>query len=207
MPTDIKFPVLEHHPLKIVISGLSGAGKDTVVKLLRKRGIPFHFVVTTTSREKREGEVEGQDYFFVPEAEFKRMEAADELLECSTVYGENKGVSRAAIRKALESGQDMVLRLDVQGAGKMKEEFGNVIMIFITVESGDELERRLVRRESESAEQLAVRIEKAREELNRLGEFDYVVVNSENDMEKTVDHIQAIIEAEHLRNPKHKADC
>lgn len=206
MPSNIKFPQLERKPLKIVISGLSGAGKDTVVNALRARGIPFFFVVTTTSREKREGEVEGRDYFFISKTEFERMIAADELLEYSVVYDDYKGIPREQVRKALESGQDMVMRLDVQGAEKVKKALGDVLMIFITVESGEELERRLRRRESEPADKQALRIATARHELSRLGEFDYVVVNLENDIEKTVDQIQAILEAEHLRNPEHRAD-
>jgi guanylate kinase len=172
---------------------------------MQERGLPFHFVVTATTRLKRPGETHGKDYWFVSKEEFARMIEANELLEHAVVYGDYKGIPRKEVQKALESGKDVVMRLDVQGAETVHKEMGDALMIFITVESGDELERRLRRRQSETPEELALRIAMARKELKRVDEFDYVVVNREHELDKTVDTIRAIIDAEHHRvNHHHK---
>ncbi len=206
MAPDSEFDLLDKKPLTIVISGPSGAGKDTVVRLMKERGLPFHFVVTATTRPKREEEVEGRDYFFVSKDEFARMIENDELLEYAVVYGDYKGIPRRQVLEALKSGKDLIMRLDVQGAETVKKELGDVTMIFITTRNGEELERRLRKRESETAEELALRIATARQELKRVDKFDYVVYNSDDRLDEAADAIQAIIEAEHHKVQKHKVE-
>jgi guanylate kinase len=171
---------------------------------MQQRGLDFHFVVTATTRPKREDEVEGRDYFFVSKEEFARMIEDDELLEYAVVYDDYKGVPREQVQKALESGKDVVMRVDVQGAETAKKKMGDVLMIFITAENGAELERRLRKRESETPEELALRIATARKELKRVDEFDYVVLNPDDQLEKTADIIQAIITAAHHKTPGRK---
>ncbi|HEY6074094.1 MAG TPA: guanylate kinase [Anaerolineales bacterium] len=205
MTSKDEFELPDDKQLIIVISGLSGAGKDSVVEAMVRKGLLFRFVVTATSREKREDEVDGRDYYFISKEEFERMIEADELLEHATVYGEYKGVPRKELERALASGEDVVLRLDVQGAATVKQEMRNALLIFITVESEEDLRQRLRKRHTETAEELEKRIAKAREEVKCIDTFDYVVVNREDELDQSVDIIQAIIKAEHHRVQPGKA--
>ena len=189
----------ESYPLLVVISGPSGVGKDAVRKRMQERGCPFHFVVTATDRPQRPGEVHGKDYFFVSTAEFDRMLAEDELLEHTMVYGQHKGVPKAHVRQALASGQDVLMRVDVQGAATIRRLVPDAVLIFLMPSSEEELVHRLRRRRTESPEALQMRIALAREELKWLPEFDYVVVNRESRLDDTVDQIMAIITAEKCR--------
>jgi len=188
------------HPLLIVITGLSGAGKDSVVKRLKKRGRPFYFVVTVTDRPRRPREVEGRDYFFVTTARFEEMIARDEFLENAVVYGQNKGVLKEHARQAIASGQDVVMRLDVQGAATVKGHVPAAVTIFLTAESEEELIRRVRERGAISDEQLEKRRKTVCEELARIPESDYVVVNRHDRLRVTVDEVEAIIGAEHCRS-------
>ena len=186
-------------PLLIVISGPSGVGKDTVVSRMQERGIPFHFVVTATSRLPRPGEVHGEDYFFVSEAEFETMITEDELLEHAVVYGQYKGVPKQQVREAMASGKDVVMRLDVQGAATVRAIAPDAVLIFLSASSEAELFDRLRRRKMDTEEQVRRRMEAAREEMRRLPTFDYVVINHESHVDQAVDDILRIITAEHLR--------
>ena len=193
------FELRKPEPLLIVISGPSGVGKDSVVQRMMERGMPFHFVVTATAREKREAEVHGKDYWFLSKDEFARMIEHNELIEYAIVYGDYKGIPKAQVREALESGKDVVMRLDVQGAETVRKLAPEALLIFITCESEDELERRLRERKTETADSLSLRIATARKELQRIEAFDYVIVNHDFHLDDTVNKVRSIIEAEHLK--------
>lgn len=186
-------------PLLVVISGPSGVGKDVTIKCMQDRSVPFHFVVTATTRPQRPGEVNGVDYYFMSQVEFERMIADGELLEHALVYGQYKGIPKAGVRAALASGQDVILRIDVQGAATISKMVPQAITIFLTAESEDELIERLRRRHTENEAQLERRIETARAELQRAREFDYRVENRECALESTVDTVLAIMQAEKCR--------
>jgi guanylate kinase len=188
-----------HQPLLIVISGTAGAGKDSLIQRMKERGCPFHFVVTATDRAPRPGEVHGLDYFFTSTEEFTRMIEKGELLEHAVVYGQHKGVPRRQVQEAMASGKDVVMRVDVQGVATIRELAPEIISIFLTASSEEELKRRLRARGSDSPEQLQKRIVTAREEMKRLPEFDYVVVNHDGALDRAVDDVLAIIQAEHCR--------
>src|ERR687891_722584 len=190
-----------HHPqpLLIVISGPSGVGKDTVMQRMKERGLPFHFVVTATTRPRRANEEHGRDYLFISNEEFARMIDEDELIEHAIVYGDYKGIPKQQVREALASGKDVMMRIDVQGAETVRKMAPAALMIFITTESEQELVQRLETRKTETADSLAIRIATARKELKRVDAFDYVVVNHEFQLDETVDIIRAIIDAEHHR--------
>jgi guanylate kinase len=190
-----------HHPqpLLIVISGPSGAGKDTVMQRMKERGLPFHFVVTATTRPKRANEVHGRDYWFVSKEEFARMINEDELIEHAIVYGDYKGIPKQQVREALASGMDVIMRIDVQGAETVRRMAPEALMIFLTTNNEDELVHRLETRKTETVDSLAIRIATARKELKRLDAFDYVIVNHDFRLDETVDVIRAIINAEHHR--------
>jgi guanylate kinase len=200
---DSEFNVHHPQPLLIVISGPSGAGKDTVMQRMQERGLPFHFVVTATTRPKRENEIPGQDYFFVTKDEFARMIDEDELIEHAIVYGDYKGIPKQQVREALASGKDVVMRVDVQGAESVRKMAPEALLIFITTDSEEELVHRLETRKTETADSLAIRIATARKELKRVEAFDYVIVNRDFQLDITVDAIRSIISAEHHRvNPR-----
>ncbi len=189
----------QRQPLMVVISGPSGVGKDTVVDRMKQRGLPFHFVVTATTRPQRENEVEGVDYFFLSQDEFERMIRAGEFIEHALVYGEHKGIPREQARQALASGMDVVLRVDVQGAKTIRQLYPEALLIYLVTGSEDELVERLKRRRTESEEKLQLRVQTAREEFGYLHLFDYWVINPEDRVEQAVDTILAIIQAEHHR--------
>jgi len=170
---------------------------------MKERGLPFHFVVTATTRPKRVNEVHGRDYWFVTKDEFARMIDEDELIEHAIVYGDYKGIPKQQVREALASGMDVVMRIDVQGAETVRKMAPEALMIFITTKNEGELVHRLETRKTETADSLAIRIATARKELNRVQAFDYLIVNRDFHLDETVDIIRAVIDAEHHRvNPR-----
>jgi guanylate kinase len=170
---------------------------------MKRRGLPFHFVVTATTRPARPNEVNGKDYFFVSKEEFARMIENDELFEYAIVYKDYKGNSKKQVRDALASGQDVIMRLDVQGAATVRKLAPEAVMVFLTTQSERELVERLKSRKTDAAEDLSLRIATAQQELKRAAEFDYVIINSDGCLEETVDTVVAIIRAEHHRvNPR-----
>ena len=187
-------------PLLIVISGPSGVGKDAVLRRMKERGLPFHFVVTATTRERRPNEVEGKDYVFVSRPDFDRMVERGEMLEHALVYNDQKGIPRQQVAQALASGRDAVLRVDVQGAATIRGLTPEALLIYLLAGSEEELERRLRARRTESPEDLALRLQTARQEGERIELFDYAVVNRDLALDGTVDTILAIIHAEHHRS-------
>jgi len=195
---------VQHPPLLIVISGPSGVGKDSVLQRMKERHLPFHFVVTATNRPPRPNEVDGVDYIFVSDEEFKRMIAEDELFEHALVYNDLKGIPKAQVRHALESGMDVVMRVDVQGAATIRKLAPEAILIFLTTDTEEELVNRLKSRRTDTPEQLKIRIETARKEYKRIKEFDYEVVNRDFELDHTVDAILGIIQAEHHRTEPRK---
>jgi len=199
-----KFREQSQDPLLIVISGPSGVGKDSVIERMKERGLPFHFVVTTTSRARRPEEAEGKDYFFVSKEEFEGMIERNELFEHALVYDQYKGIPKQRVQVALASGKDVVMRLDVQGAETVRSRMPEALLIFISTTDEEELIKRLKSRQTESPESLALRIETAREEFNRLHLFDYYVINADGELDAAVDTIEAIIRAEHHRTDPRK---
>jgi len=192
-----KLPVNE--PLLIVISGPSGVGKDSVIQEMKMRELPFYFVITATTRPPRPEERHGVDYFFVSKDEFAEMIEQNELIEFAYVYNDYKGIPKSQVREALDSGKDVIMRIDVQGAATIRELCPEAVLIFLTTRDEDELAVRLRSRKSEDQEGLKLRIATARQELKRIDEFDYVVVNPDDRLEDAVDTIMAIITAEHHR--------
>jgi guanylate kinase len=197
--SDQDFKIIEPEPLLIVLSGPSGVGKDSVLLRMKECGLPFHFVVTATTRPKRPTEINGQDYFFVSSDEFARMIEADELLEYAIVYNDYKGIPKQQVRDALASGKDVIMRIDVQGAATIRKLVPDAVLIFLTTESEEAMVQRLLARQTETHEGLKLRIATARQELKRAAEFDYAVINRQSHLDETVNDIHAIITAEHHR--------
>jgi guanylate kinase len=202
----LSFDLYHPQPLVVVISGPSGVGKDAVLRELKMRDLPLHFVVTMTSRAPRDGEEDGVDYFFVNRGKFEELIAQDEFLEYALVYNDLKGIPKPQIRDALASNKDVILRVDVQGAQTLRNLCPGAILIFLIPTNEKEWFDRLRNRRTETAESLALRLKTAATELEHLSDFDYVVVNTQDHLEATVDTIVAIIEAEHHRVHPRKVD-
>ena len=192
------FELIHPQPLLVVISGPSGIGKDSVLKEMKRRKLPLHFVVTATSREPRPEEVHGKDYFFFSREEFEERIRKGEFIEHARVYNDLKGIPRWQIEDALKSGKDVLLRLDVQGAETIRKLYPEALLIFLIPRSYDEWYERLVKRNTESPQDLQTRIEISLKEVEKIGIFDYLVINAENLLCQAVDDIVAIIRAEHL---------
>lgn len=186
-------------PVLVVLSGPSGVGKDSIIQGLKQTNYPFYFVITATTRPKRSTEIDGVDYHFVTVGEFAEMIEDEDLLEYAVVYGDYKGIPKKHVREALASGQDVIMRIDVQGAATIRSLVPNAVTVFLTAESEDELVRRLRLRKTEEADQLKMRIVTARRELRRFTEFDYIVINREEQLEEAVKEVLSIIRAEKSR--------
>ena len=197
--TLFKYDARHTEPLLIVISGPSGVGKDTIIQRMKERDLQFQFVITATTRTPRPNEVHGRDYFFYSPAEFTQMIEKGELLEYALVYNDYKGIPKAQVRDALASGNDVVMRLDVQGAETIRQLCSDALMIFLSPQDEDEMISRLQERKTETPDGLKVRITTAKQEMMHINSFDYVVINRELHLEETVDTIISIIIAEHHR--------
>jgi guanylate kinase len=196
-PRPIQYP--ERPPLLVVVSGPSGVGKDAALKRMRAMNYPFYFLVTNTTRPKRPEEVEGEDYHFIAEERFAEMQARDEFLERASVYGYNYGNSRREVKEALAGGQDVIMRIDVQGAATIKRLVPEAVFIFMLPPSMDKLESRLRRRRTEPEDYLRLRLHAARLEIAEVEKFDYAIVNEDDALDGTADLIYAIIRAEKYR--------
>lgn len=186
-------------PVLVVLSGPSGVGKDATIQAMQLRNTPFYFVVTATTRPRRPNEVDGVDYHFINMGEFAEMIEKGELLEYAIVYGDYKGIPKKHVRSALASGKDVIMRIDVQGAATIRKLIPSAVTIFLTAESEEELVRRLHERQTEEDDKLKMRVATARQELKRIVEFDYVVVNRDSELDDTVDRVLSIIAAEKSR--------
>ncbi len=198
MQTDSLYD-FQNPPMLVVLSGPSGVGKDALLEKLKYRGYDFAFIVTMTTRPIRANEMEGRDYNFVSKDQFAQLMMKDELLEHSIVYGDYKGIPKAQVRTAFASNKDVIMRIDVQGAAKIRSLVPNVVTIFISAESEAALIQRLTERKTENADSLKIRIATAREEMKRVSEFDYLVVNQDDCLDEAVNKVVAIIAAEHCR--------
>ena len=188
----------------MVVSGPSGVGKDAVLTRLRERRYPVHIVVTATTRAMRPTERDGVDYIFLDEATFERKVAEDGFLEWAMVYGNRYGVPKDQVSDALASGKDVIIKADVQGAETMKRLNPEAVFVFVAPPSMEELERRLRDRRSEPTVDLQRRLETARQELERLPMFDYVVVNENGAIDEAAQALEAIMRAERWRYPRRR---
>ena len=186
-------------PLLVVLSGPSGVGKDVVLARMRRLGRPFHYVVTATTRPKRAREKNGVDYHFLSRKEFQQMVDKHQFLEWANVYGNYYGVPKDEITSALSQGVDAIVKVDVQGAATIKEILPQAVFIFLTPPSMEALKKRLKMRRSESSADLALRLERAKEEIKSLPLFDYVITSHQNKLDEVVSQIDAIIAAEKRR--------
>ncbi len=190
-------------PLLIVLSGPSGAGKDAVLAKMKESGYPLEYIITVTTRPRRAKERSDVDYHFTSIEKFQEMINNEELLEWANVYGNRYGVPKQPVKQALDKGQDVIVKVDIQGAATIKKNLPQAVFIFLLPPSMEELTTRLKQRNTESPYDLATRIETAQEEIKQLSLFDYAVVNKQGKIDQAVSEIKAIITAEKCRvSPK-----
>lgn len=186
-------------PLLVVLSGPSGAGKDAVLYRMKVSGYALKYVITATTRQQRPNETNGMDYHFITVEQFQDMIKKDELLEWAEVYGNWYGIPKAQVRRSLEMGQDVIVKIDVQGAATIKKMVPNAVFIFLVPTSKDDLAMRLKQRHTESSADMALRLRAADDEMKQISRFDYVVVNHWDKIDQAVADIIGIIRAEKCR--------
>jgi len=185
--------LIEKNGVVLVLSGPSGAGKSSLINKISNDIGEYYFSISTTTRPMREGEVEGVHYHFVSEAEFKQDIKDDNFLEYALVHGNYYGTSLKPVKKALSEGKLVIFDIDVQGNMAVKNRLGDITTsVFITPPSLSELERRLVSRSTDSRDVIDGRIKMAKREIQRIAEYDFLVINDNLDIAAEVLHQIAI---------------
>ncbi|MFC1943311.1 guanylate kinase [Chloroflexota bacterium] len=190
---------LPTRPLLMVLSGPSGVGKDAVLARMKESGYSLKYITTLTTRPRRANEKNNVDYHFVSRERFQEMIENSELLEWANVYGNWYGVPKEAVKQALGKGEDIIVKVDIQGAATIKKILPQAIFIFLMPPSMDDLLIRLKQRHTESPTDLALRLKTAEEEMKQLPLFDFIVVNRWDEIDLAVSEIKAIITAEKCR--------
>jgi guanylate kinase len=186
-------------PLLIVLSGPSGVGKDAVLVRMKESDYPLNYITTLTTRSRRPNEKDGVDYHFTSAEKFRVMMENNELLEHAHVYGNWYGIPRQSVKQALDTGQDTIVRVDVQGAATIKKLLPKAVFIFLMPPSIEDLFTRLKSRRTESEKEMALRLKTAEDEIKQLPLFDYTVVNHWNEINRAIDELKSIITAEKNR--------
>ncbi len=182
--------------LLVVISGPSGAGKGTICKALLEKN-DFWISVSATTRQPRNGEMDGVNYYFLSKDEFQKKIEKKDFLEYAEVYGNYYGTPKSKVLGAIDKGRDVILEIDIQGALKVKETYPEGVFIFILPPSMEELKKRIINRKSETHESLMTRFKSAYKEINYVSKYNYAVVN--DTVEIAVEKIESIISAERCR--------
>jgi guanylate kinase len=184
----------------IVISAPSGAGKTTLCHMLIKELPSAEFSISVTSRQPRAGEVDGRDYVFVNEEDFKKRVKEGRMLEWAQVHGNYYGTSKKFVETRLNKGLYVILDIDVQGGLQVKEKFPEAILIFVLPPSMEELKNRLKNRKQDSSGEIKKRLKNSYEEMNYLSKYDYLVIN--DNLTEALKDIKAIIRADKLKYKK-----
>ncbi|OIJ09847.1 guanylate kinase [Anaerobacillus arseniciselenatis] len=186
--------------LLIVLSGPSGVGKGTVCGALRQQDTDILYSVSATTRSPREGEIDGVNYFFKTRDDFEEMIKNDKLLEWAEYVGNYYGTPVDYVEKTLSEGKDIILEIEVQGALKVRQQFPEGVFIFLMPPSLAELRSRIVNRGTESEDLINNRMTVAKDEIEMMDKYDYVVENDVVDL--AVERIKAIVVAEHCRKDR-----
>ena len=196
-----RFDGVERRGMMFVLSSPSGAGKTTLSRMLMEAMPGLRMSVSTTTRAKRPGEVEGRDYQFVDKTRFEEMVKRGELLEWATVFDNRYGTPRAPVEAALSAGQDVLFDIDWQGTQQLREKArADVVSVFILPPSAADLEKRLHSRAQDAADVIRQRMSRASHEMSHWAEYDYIVIN--HDVEAAFAEVQSILKAERLKRER-----
>ncbi|MEZ3467059.1 MAG: guanylate kinase [Schaedlerella sp.] len=183
----------------IVVSGFSGAGKGTLMKeLLKNHPGQYTLSISATTRQPRDGEEDGREYFFITTEEFEKMIAQDQLIEYARYVNNYYGTPRAYVEQKLEEGKDVILEIEIQGAMKVKKAFPETVLLFVTPPTAGELKHRLTGRGTETEEVIDSRLRRAVEEADGMDQYDYLIIN--DDLERCAKELHDIIQGEHRKN-------
>lgn len=192
--------LIKEKGILFILSGPSGVGKGTVRKALFEKDTELKYSISMTTRQKREGEQEGVDYFYRSKQEFEGMIENNKLLEYAQYVGNYYGTPRDYVEETLESGKDVFLEIEVQGALQVKKNFPAGVFIFLFPPSLEELKNRIVSRGTETEELVKNRLLAAKEEIEMMDAYDYVVVNDKIDT--AVQKVQSIVRSEHCKRER-----
>ena len=192
--------------LLFVVSGPSGAGKDTLVDALRARMPRLRYSVSATTRPPRSGEEHGEHYFFLTREDFERMRDSDGFLEFREYNGNLYGTPRDYVVRTLTEGYDLIMKPEVNGALKIKSTYPDAVLIFLVPDRFSHLRERLLARRTETNEEIALRLEIAHQEMKSIRDFDYIVINEQGRSEDAIRDLQAILQAERFRIHRYSDD-
>lgn len=191
--------MMDSKGILIVVSGFSGAGKGTLMKsLLKQYPGQYTLSISATTRQPRDGEEDGREYFFITKEEFEKMIAQEQLIEYARYVNNYYGTPRAYVEQKLEEGKDVILEIEIQGAMKVKKRFPETVLLFVATPTAGELKRRLTGRGTESEEVIESRLQRAVEEADGMDQYDYLIIN--DDLERCTKELHDIIQSEHRRS-------
>ena len=194
--------MIKRIPILFILSGPSGVGKDALLKRMQSEDFPIKYVVTTTTRNIRPGEIDGVDYLFISQKTFQIWVRQKKFLEYAEVYGNYYGVTKEQINKNLKIGLDVIVKVDVQGSFTLKNLFPDAISIFLIPGNNKELEERLKNREYKKNEDVILRLKIANQEMKHISAFDYVLMNRSGRLGNTLSNIIKIIETEKVSSSR-----
>ena len=191
--------MMDSKGILIVVSGFSGAGKGTLMKeLLKNHPGQYTLSISATTRQPRDGEEDGREYFFITTEEFEKMIAQDQLIEYARYVNNYYGTPRAYVEQKLEEGKDVILEIEIQGAMKVKKAFPKTVLLFVTPPTAGELKHRLTGRGTETEEVIDSRLRRAVEEADGMDQYDYLIIN--DDLERCAKELHDIVQGDHRKS-------
>lgn len=188
---------MKQQGILVVVSGFSGAGKGTLMKALLEKYDNYALSISATTRNPRQGEVHGREYFFLTVEEFENLIEKDQFIEHARYVSNYYGTPRAYVEEKMAEGKDVILEIEIQGALKVKEKFPETLLIFVVPPSAEELKKRLIGRGTETMEVIEQRMKRATEEAEEMDSYDYILVNDE--LDKAVEDLHNLIQSQHMQ--------
>ncbi len=194
---------MNNQGILVVVSGFSGAGKGTLIKALLEKYDNYALSISATTRQPREGEVDGREYFFVTREKFEQMIKEKQLIEYAQYVNNYYGTPRQYVSQMMEEGQNVILEIEIQGALKVKEQFPEALLLFVVPPSAGELRRRLVKRGTESVDVIQARLCRAADEAQAMSSYHYLLIN--DDVDACVEYMHQMVQLQQFRTSNNQA--